>query len=116
MVLGELVVIMEHFFLKGRRKVKFREYKEFDPIFHGTAKFKKKYDILELNRSQYIKFLELMSYQENECKNLSDVLELLFNRADSLYYDYMINKEARQLTRLSVKKIFAEINKQIDKL
>ena len=109
-------IFIEHFYKKGRRKVKFSEYKVFDPIFHGTAKYKKRYDTIELNRDQYLKFLQLMSEAEDECKDLSQALDLLFSRASLRYYEYKLNNEVVKLTKENMKIIFETINEQMKKL
>lgn len=109
-------IFLEHFYLKGRRKVKFRDYKVFDPSFHGTAKYKKIYDTISLNCSQYIKFLELMSIADNECENLSQALNLLFYRAESLYYEYQLSRDVEKLTKEAMKVVFETINEKMREL
>jgi len=109
-------LFLEHFYFKGRRRVKFSEYKVFDPIFHGTAKYKKMYDTIALNRSQYMKFIELMSVTDNECENLSQALDLLFNRAESLYYKYQISRDVEKRTKETLKTIFETINEKMREL
>ena len=106
-------IFLEHFYLKGRRRVQFRDYKVFDPYFHGTAKYKKTYDTISLSRTQYLKFLELISDPYNDCKTFSEALNLIFDRSHSLYYEYQRTHDAEKLARKTLKIIFNSINEEL---
>ena len=109
-------IFIENFYKKGRRKVKFAEYKAFDSLFHGTAKYKKQYDTITLNRDQYLSLLAIMSEPENECNNLSKALDLSLRRANSNHYEYLHKKNSKELTKETLKTIFENINRQIQNM
>ena len=108
-------LFLEHFYSKGRRNVKFRDYKVVDPSFHGTAKYKKLYDTIVLNESQYLKLLELMSVPENNCETVSQALNLLIERANELYYEYKRNYDVQKLAGETVEFVFKKLYEEFQK-
>jgi hypothetical protein len=57
-----------------------------------------------------------MSEAEDECKDLSQALDLLFSRASLRYYEYRLNNEVIKLTKENIKIIFDNINNGLKKL
>lgn len=69
-------LFIKHFLDKGKKQATFRQYKAIDPLFHGTAKYKKQYANIELTEWQYVRLLQINANDLNDA--LNELIELSY--------------------------------------
>jgi hypothetical protein len=109
----EMKLFIKHFYEKGRESVSFREYKEIDSLFHGTAKYKKVYETLELNKNQYTDCLRIISNPANECDSISDVFDYLKEMSNSGNRESAISDDLKKYMFLAFRKFIEDLNHEL---
>jgi hypothetical protein len=113
----ETEIFLKNFYNKGKKEALFREYKEFDKLFHGTAKYKKVYETLELDEYQYIRCLRIISNKKNNCNSISEVFNYLTTRAamDEGMREKEITTELKKYMFLMFREFLKELSENINK-
>ncbi len=103
-------LFIEHFLNKGKKHATFREYKEIDPAFHGTAKFKKKYGTIELNVHQYNRLLEVNANDLSLALDELIQLSYIGEKRKNIHYT------AERLAAKGIKEILDNVQRGLGKI
>jgi hypothetical protein len=106
----ETELFIKHFYGKGIVSTSFRAYKEIDPLFHGTAKYKKVHETLELTAEQYIYCLRIISNPAYQCNSISDVFEYLRSMSNTQSRDDIMTENLSKSMFKAFQKIISELN------
>lgn len=112
----ETEIFIKNFVSKGIKECKFREYKVFDNFFHGTAKFKKTYETLELDAYQYKQCLRIIE-EVKDCNTISSAFNYILQMSkmdDKKKEEAHIEDFKKYLTK-AFKSLLKDLAKQIDK-
>jgi hypothetical protein len=107
----ETEIFIKHFYKKGVKSCSFREYKEYDNLFHGTAKYRKVYETLELDEYQYLTCLRIISNPETECSTISDVFNYLIRNSNADHYEGLITDDLKKYMFVAFQKFVEELNR-----
>ncbi|MDR0606411.1 MAG: hypothetical protein LBG80_19215 [Bacteroidales bacterium] len=112
----ETEIFIKNFYKKGIKECRFREYIVHDKLFHGTAKYKKTYETLELDKYQYYKCLEVIR-SVNGCNSISDAFNYICELAcfDEKARDKQITSEMKKYISKAFKEFIKDLSKKIEK-
>lgn len=103
-------LFIKHFLEKGKTHATFRQYKEIDSAFHGTAKYKKRYGTIELDVHQYNRLLQLNANDLHKAFNELIQLSYIGEKRKNMLHT------AERLTRDSLIVIINTLQKELGKI